>query len=58
MMCYKDRTFCSAKCKTYNCNRNYTDAIRQEAREWWNHDPDNVPVAFSDFSKGCKEYKP
>jgi hypothetical protein len=55
-LCYKDQTFCSSDCKNDKCFRNYTDVIHEAARKWWSHDPDNAPVAFSDFSKTCPEY--
>lgn len=58
MISFKDRTFCSAKCSNTNCYRNFTDELHQQARLWWSHDPDNAPVAFSDFSKDCQEYHP
>lgn len=58
MICYKDMTFCSASCAELNCHRNYTDEVHEAARKWWDHDPDNVPVAFSDFSVKCDYYKP
>lgn len=55
-ICYKDQTFCSSDCKNPTCFRHWTDELHQQAREWWSHDPDNVPVAFSDFSKTCGAY--
>lgn len=58
MISFRDRTFCSAKCSNTDCPRQYTDALHQQARSWWSHDPDNAPVAFSDFKEGCKEYRP
>lgn len=57
MICYLDRAFCSAACANYTCPRNYTDDVRLAAREWWDHDPDNAPIALADFSKYCGEYK-
>ena len=56
MISYKDMTFCSAACKNFNCPRNYTDDIHLAARQWWGSD--DAPVAFADFSKDCKDYKP
>jgi hypothetical protein len=58
MICYRDMTFCSAPCKTTGCPRNFTEETRQAARKWWDHDPDNAPIAFSDFSWGCQDYDP
>lgn len=56
MICYLDRAFCSAACANHNCPRHFTDEIQLAAREWWSHDPDHAPIAFSDFSKDCEEY--
>ncbi len=56
MMCYKGMTFCSAVCDNKDCFRQYTKEVDEGARKWWSHDPDNAPVAFSDFSKSCPEY--
>lgn len=56
MICYKDRAFCSSDCVNRECYRNLTPELREGARRWWSHDPDNVPIAFSDFSKDCVAY--
>lgn len=56
MICFKDRTFCSAMCRTYQCHRQFTDELHQQARDWWGGD--DAPVAFCDFSSNCKDYKP
>ena len=56
-MCYKDMTFCAADCATLTCHRNLTDEDIQGARKWWSHDPDNAPIALSDFSENCPDYK-
>lgn len=58
MICFRDMAFCAAKCKTVGCPRNFTDSDRDQARKWWSHDPDNVPVAWMDFSKECQDYDP
>lgn len=58
MTCFKDMTFCSAKCSNTKCKRQFTDELHQQSRDWWEHDPDNAPIAFSDFSKHCVEYQP
>lgn len=54
MICYKDMTFCRAKCKTTDCKRNWTLEKSAAAKEWWGSD--GAPVAFSDFSKDCPDY--
>lgn len=51
MISYKDRSFCSSDCINTQCPRNYTDEM-----EIHNTTTVNLPVAFSDFSKGCDEY--
>ena len=56
MICYKDKTFCDSNCTNSNCWRFLSDAEKEGARKWWHHDPDNAPIAFSDFSDTCKEY--
>lgn len=58
MICYRDMTFCSAKCATTTCRRNFTEEEAQKARKWWGDSPDGPPVAFSDFSDHCPDYKP
>lgn len=55
MICYRDMTFCSARCGNLNCPRNFTDEIHVAAREWWGGD--DVPIALADFSKDCPDYK-
>lgn len=56
-MNYKDKTFCNSDCTKADCYRNFNDNERRGARMWWGHDPDNAPIAFSDYSKTCGEYK-
>ena len=56
MICYRDMTFCEAKCGNLSCNSNFTDKVREEARKWWGGD--DVPVAFADLSIGCRDYIP
>ena len=55
MICYKDRSFCSAPCKTFTCSRQFTDEIHLAAREWWGSD--EAPIALSDFSKTCPDFE-
>ena len=57
MICYKDKTFCGSDCIMTECHRFFSAETRRGARAWWSHDPDNAPVAFSDFSKSCPHYK-
>lgn len=52
--CYRDMTFCSAECSTYDCHRQFTSEEQEKANEWM----ENPPIAFSDFSKNCDLYRP
>lgn len=54
MMCFRDMTFCSAKCLNTSCPRQFDDEQRAAARKWWKGD--GAPIAFSDFSGTCPEY--
>lgn len=56
MICYKDMTFCKSDCLNTKCFRYFGSKQAKGAREWWSHDPDNAPVAFSDFSSRCEGY--
>lgn len=55
-MCYKDKTFCDSDCTNTKCFRYFGDEEKEGARRWWSHDPDNAPIAFSDYSDTCKSY--
>jgi hypothetical protein len=57
MICYKDRTFCYSNCTNKNCYRFFGEEEKEGARKWWSHDPDNAPIAFSDFSATCEAYQ-
>ena len=57
MICYRDMTFCASDCRNTQCRRHFGPAEREGARKWWGHYPDNAPVAFSDYSKDCEDYK-
>jgi hypothetical protein len=56
MLCYKDRTYCAASCANHECDRQFTQADRDQATKWWGG-PD-FPVALCDFSAGCSDYQP
>jgi len=58
MMCYKDKSFCSAECLNKICHRQFTTEMEKSSRKWWSHDLDNAPVAFMDFSGSCEAYIP
>ena len=55
-LCYKDRTFCASDCINTKCYRHFGEEEREGARKWWDHDPDNAPVAMSDYSWDCGDY--
>lgn len=58
MICYKDKTFCSAKCNNKICPDNW-EYLDKTGYEIWSRNFKNEegPVAFADFSKVCEEYK-
>ena len=55
-LCYKDMTFCWSDCTNTACSRHFGDAELEGSRKWWDHDPDNAPVAMRNFSGGCEDY--
>lgn len=55
-LCYKDKTFCYSDCVNVKCYRYFSKEDQDGARQWWSHDPDNAPIAMSDFSDTCKAY--
>jgi hypothetical protein len=55
MICYKDKTFCKSDCVNSTCYRFLSDAERLEAIKWWGSE--DAPIAYSDFSKNCPDYK-
>ena len=57
MICYRDRAFCASDCTNTRCYRHFGPEQSENARRWWNHDPDNAPVSFSDFSRDCDDYR-
>ena len=56
MICYKDRAWCGSDCINRECPRNMTPEEYDRAKEWWSHDPENVPIAYMDFSVDCPDY--
>lgn len=56
MTSYRDMTFCSAKCATPDCPRQFTDEEQAKAERWWGKP--GAPVAFANFSRGCGLYLP
>lgn len=56
MICFLDRTFCSAygdMCSNSDCIRALTPELRSRGKVWWGGD--DFPIAFSDFWEGCLE---
>lgn len=56
-MCFRDMTFCNAKCANTECSRKLTEEVEDAAEKWWGVDKDGAPIAVSDFSHDCKEFK-
>jgi len=63
MICYKDKTFCSAVCGNTSCHRHFGSEQEAGALKWWQdflgkkNIPIDPPIAFSDFSIDCPYYK-
>ncbi len=55
-MTYLDITFCTAKCKNYECFRNLTQEVIDKANRFYY--PDSARFCVSDFSKTCLVYIP
>lgn len=54
MMCYRDTTFCTAKCATVDCPIKLTTQVMLDAQRWWGgHD---APLAQGDRSEGCERW--
>jgi hypothetical protein len=56
MMCFRDMTFCSAKCSNRECFRNYNSEVREAGIRWWGSE--DFPIALSNLSEGCGKYIP
>lgn len=52
MLCYKDMTFCVAKCSTHDCHRQITLDVEEFSTEL------GLPLSQSDFSEDCPAYNP
>lgn len=55
LMGYMDKTFCHSDCKNEACHRFVSEKVIEGAKKWWGGD--DFPLAVSDFSDTCKEYK-
>jgi len=47
MLCYRDRTFCSAECGNKDCNRHKCHVPSKT----------ELPVSWTDFSSDCDMYR-
>lgn len=56
MICFRDKTFCSADCVNTDCHRNFTLDQKAAAERWWGRP--GAPVAFANFSEGCADFQP
>ncbi len=57
MMCFRDRSFCSAsvkRCANESCYRFFGPTQQAAADAWWGEKP-GASVAFMDFESGCDE---
>lgn len=54
-MCFRDMTFCIAKCGNTACPKMLTERVRQDAQKWWKGD--DAPIAVSDLSPGCSQWE-
>lgn len=58
MICFRDKTYCSANafgnCTNDQCPRAFTNEVQEQAIEWWGDK--NAPIALSDFSGSCNEF--
>ena len=52
MMCYRDRTYCTAACGADECSRKVTAGVEAAAERA------GLPLALSDLSTDCDKYVP
>lgn len=55
MICYRDKTYCIARCSNHDCNSKLTQQVELDAKKWWGND--KAPIAMADFSQTCEDYK-
>lgn len=56
MICFRDRTFCTAACRCSRCDLRLDDAVRRTAAAWWNGQRGPVPLPIADRSAGCPDF--
>lgn len=52
MLCFRDTDYCMSDCKNSKCDRMLSYSITKAAEK------SGLPIAMSDYSKNCKDYKP
>tara|TARA_R100000687_G_C6382291_1_gene133220 strand:- start:394 stop:573 length:180 start_codon:yes stop_codon:yes gene_type:complete len=57
MICFRDMTFCWSNCTNTACHRYFGEEEQKAAEDWWEPLEGEPPVAFSDFSSTCPDYK-
>ena len=50
MICYRDRTYCIAKCTNVECSKMLTKKVKEDAEDF------GLPVSFTDFSDTCTDF--
>ena len=56
MICFRDMTFCNAKCINTDCQRKLTDKVLDDAARWWGSV--FAPISVADMSENCEQYLP
>lgn len=56
MICFRDKTFCTANCVNHSCDDKLTKQVSADADRWW--PGEGAPISTNDFSHRCKNYKP
>ena len=56
MICYRDKTFCSASCANRDCTIRLTPEVYKAAKKWWGKASGDAPIAFTDYSKTCPAF--
>lgn len=55
MICYRDTTFCMARCANRDCDTKYTEQVQLDAAQWWGGQ--NAPVSLADLSVNCDAFQ-
>lgn len=54
MICFRDTTFCIAKCANHLCQSKLTEQVQKDAVKWWGSE--KAPIAVSDMSSNCGKF--